>query len=287
MVNENFRTAQIDMKMYDYFSDSDVKQFESLNSFAINGLFFSLIFVKIAVLGIFCFNPIFTVLIKNIFVLEFCSMMILFNIKYSSQVFSLLKFLYDRVQGEIYPNLYNFEIERHSQFKNYRGNINQVGTQSYMLENSGIEINIILASLIAFCVFKILVNFKLKYRQKGATGMYEVIRNGLFYSSYSIVVKLFVALYGFFSFDYWIATLLDLGNFSRCATHHGLFSGGKGVDETEGYHLGSAAGLKILISSGSAFLLNWGWVYIMIYLKFHYNEQYLTKNSHKFSKIVK
>lgn len=99
MVAERFRTIIINMKKFDYYDKSDIKLFDGMLNMVSSWAYAALVIAKIAMFGIICFNPIFTVLIKNIFVLEFCSMLILFNINYHNQVYEHLSTLYDVIQA--------------------------------------------------------------------------------------------------------------------------------------------------------------------------------------------
>lgn len=84
-----------------------------------------------------------------------------------------------------------------------------------------------------------------------------------FSQAYSLVTKIFVMLYGFFSFDYWFATILDISNLIR------FISNGKTPTDSLDYYY-----LKVAWSSGSSILIFTAWIYVMVHLKHHYNEQY-------------
>lgn len=132
--------------------------------------------------------------------------------------------------------------------------------------------------LVLFVAFKITSRCFLKYEYDEESKTYVMIRKGKFYWIYSQLVKIFVMLYGFFSFDYWFATILDLSNLTRCFTHHN--SNEHDLHGEEEHNIEYQA--KTLISSFSALALLSGWVYVMIYLKFHYSEQYVSTNKIKF-----
>lgn len=246
------------MKKFEYYDESEINLFKGLMNLASSWAYAITLIAKIAMLGILCFNPVFTILIKNIFVLEFCSMLILFNINYHNQVYEQLRTLYDITQGQIYPNFYKMAIEHFSKYRNWRGNINRMGNLSFLIENAGFEFNIITvsfntlfdisyesqATLILFLIFKIIINCTKKHKLALKNKKIVKIERPKFHQAYSIITKLFVMLYGFFSFDYWFATILDISNMTRSINNKHT------VVNRPNYY-----SLKITISSGSSILI--------------------------------
>lgn len=148
MVSDPYHIVEINMKPYTFYTVEEIQFLDSFSSTLNNSIFFGVLSAKIFMTSIACINPFMAILIKNILVLEFCSVLILFNLKFPLQIRRLMTSLYNVVQQELVPNFYDVNLREHSAVADYKGNISEVGLKSYMFENAGGEINILFVLLI-------------------------------------------------------------------------------------------------------------------------------------------
>jgi hypothetical protein len=73
-----------------YYSPAELEAFDSSGRVISTSLAVGLLTAKIAFLGFSCINPFMAILIKNILVLEFCSVLIMLNLKFPLQIRRLL-----------------------------------------------------------------------------------------------------------------------------------------------------------------------------------------------------
>jgi hypothetical protein len=103
------------------------------------------------------------------------------------------------VQQEIYPNLYEVEIIKHSEIFNFKGILNKVGMNMYLIENVGIEINV-------FVLLMIMIGFIAIFSK-----IFK-IKKSKFVNILGIVKKIFVMMFAFFYTDYLIIGYHDFTN---------------------------------------------------------------------------
>jgi hypothetical protein len=208
------------MKAANSISSEDQNFIEKFSEYAFSIFFYSLLLANAGMIGALCYNPLFTILMKNILVLDFCSMLILFNMKYNDSIRKMLKILFKVAQSQIVENvLFDFQAYKYSGILNFRGNINLVGTKSSMVENAGLEI----------CLFGLLmvVMAILYFAMKPQ----KLKKNRV----YSVCIKLCIVSYGFFNFDYWLSCILGLTNMVNSVSYG---------SSTENYNV-----IKIIIST--------------------------------------
>jgi hypothetical protein len=70
------------MKPYTYYSISEIQVIEGTTDVLAGSLIVGITAAQIFVAGFSCINPFMAILIKNILVLEFCSVLILLNLNF-------------------------------------------------------------------------------------------------------------------------------------------------------------------------------------------------------------
>jgi hypothetical protein len=86
------------MSPFTYYSADEIEALDKLGSVVSSSLAVGLLTAKLAIVGFTCINPFMAILIKNILVLEFCSVLILLNLKFPLKIRRLLTSIYSVVQ---------------------------------------------------------------------------------------------------------------------------------------------------------------------------------------------
>jgi hypothetical protein len=79
-VDDNYHQIDILMKPFAHYSEKEVEVIEIASKAIGWTIFSSFVAIKALFSAFICFNPLMVILIKNIFVLEYCSNLILVNI---------------------------------------------------------------------------------------------------------------------------------------------------------------------------------------------------------------
>jgi hypothetical protein len=159
MVDGSFQTISTFMKPYNH-KDHEISEqvFEATGNTYGYSILSILLVAKMLLAGFICFNPFMAIIIKNILVLEFCSILIMFNIEHSLKMRQMLTILYEIVQQELIPNFYDMNLAPFSPIYQFKGNISLLGVKSYMLENAGGELNFILLTFICWNIINFMTN---------------------------------------------------------------------------------------------------------------------------------
>jgi hypothetical protein len=113
-VSDEFHIVSTSMNPFTYYTATEIQTLGNAGSIVSQSLAIGSITAKLAVLGFSCINPFMAILIKNILVLEFCSVLIMLNLKFPLQIRNLLTSIYTVVQQELVENFYQVNLRQHS-----------------------------------------------------------------------------------------------------------------------------------------------------------------------------